>query len=213
MNSFSQFHSTFIRKHSRFFVRVGHKPQSIDYKVCTYMSSGNLSLFFSLSSSEKNIFEFFEKKYFKRLFVKMCQFLSALLMMLVGLVILLPCPYTSPKIFWASPKLWLHLVTLQKLLCWHKNQFYWMQIIFLSGTKCLWLPQYVNKFLVWHKTFGTCKRTSHYLRISIYFISNDFLVGLFYKIASYVDKIVPFKGVSYLYNLINSCTKLPIFWL
>ena len=29
-----------------------------------------------------------------------------------------------------------------------------MQIIFLSGTKCLWLPQNVNKFLVWHKKFG-----------------------------------------------------------
>jgi hypothetical protein len=29
-----------------------------------------------------------------------------------------------------------------------------MQIIFLSGTKCLWLPQYVNKFLVWHEIFG-----------------------------------------------------------
>ena len=29
-----------------------------------------------------------------------------------------------------------------------------MQIIFLSGTKCLRLPQYVNKFLVWHKKFG-----------------------------------------------------------
>ena len=28
-----------------------------------------------------------------------------------------------------------------------------MQIIFLSGTKCLWLAQYVNQFLVWHKTF------------------------------------------------------------
>ena len=24
----------------------------------------------------------------------------------------------------------------------------------LSGTKCFWLPQYVNKFLVWHKKFG-----------------------------------------------------------
>jgi hypothetical protein len=42
-------------------------------------------------------------------------------------------------------------------LCWHKNQFYWMQIIFLSGTKCLWLPQYVNKFLVWHKKFGSAQ--------------------------------------------------------
>ena len=29
-----------------------------------------------------------------------------------------------------------------------------MQLIFLSVTKCLWLPQYVNKFLVWHKKFG-----------------------------------------------------------
>ena len=47
------------------------------------------------------------------------------------------------------------LVPLQKPLCLHKNQFYWMQIIFLSGTKCLWLPQYVYTFLVWHKKFGT----------------------------------------------------------
>jgi len=29
-----------------------------------------------------------------------------------------------------------------------------MQIIFLSGKKYLRLPQYVNNFLVWHKTFG-----------------------------------------------------------
>ena len=43
---------------------------------------------------------------------------------------------------------------LQKLLCQHKNQFYWLQIIFLSGTKCLWLTQYVNEYLVWHKKFG-----------------------------------------------------------
>ena len=74
--------------------------------------------------------------------------------------ILIPCPFTGRKMFcagpsfWVSPKIWLHLVPLQKLLCWHKNQFYWMQIIFLSGTKCLWLPQYVNRFLVWHKKFG-----------------------------------------------------------
>ena len=29
-----------------------------------------------------------------------------------------------------------------------------MQIIFLSGTKCLRQPQYANKFLVRHKKFG-----------------------------------------------------------
>ena len=71
-------------------------------------------------------------------------------------LVLLQVPnfFVLVQIFCASPKIWLHLVPLQKLLCWHKNQFYWMQIIFLSGTKCLWLPQYVNKFLVWHKKFG-----------------------------------------------------------
>ena len=26
--------------------------------------------------------------------------------------------------------------------------------LFFSNTKCLWLPQYVNKFLFWHKKFG-----------------------------------------------------------
>ena len=29
-----------------------------------------------------------------------------------------------------------------------------MQIIFWSGTKCFWLAQYVNKFLVQQKKFG-----------------------------------------------------------
>ena len=63
--------------------------------------------------------------------------------------------FVPVQIFWFSPKIWLHLVPLQKLLCLHKKQIYWMQIIFLSGTKCLWLPQNVNKFLVWHKNIWT----------------------------------------------------------
>ena len=62
--------------------------------------------------------------------------------------------FVPVQIFWVSPQIWLHLVPLQKLSCRHKNQFYWMQITFLSGTKCLWLAQYVNKFLVRHKKFG-----------------------------------------------------------
>ena len=54
-------------------------------------------------------------------------------------LVLLQVPkcFVLVQIFWASPKIWLHLVPLQKLLCRHKNQFYWMQIIFLSGTKFL----------------------------------------------------------------------------
>ena len=32
-----------------------------------------------------------------------------------------------------------------------------MKIIFCSGTKSLVLAQYVNQFLVWHKTFGAAQ--------------------------------------------------------
>ena len=71
-------------------------------------------------------------------------------------LVLLQVPkyFVPVQIFWVSPKFWLHLVPLQKVLCRHKNQFYWMQIIFLCGTKFLWLAQYVDKFLVRHKKFG-----------------------------------------------------------
>ena len=72
-----------------------------------------------------------------------------------GLVLLqVPKCFEPVQMFWAIPKIWLHLVPLQRLLCHHKNQFYWMQIMFWSGTICLWLAQCVNKFLVWHKKFG-----------------------------------------------------------
>ena len=71
-------------------------------------------------------------------------------------LVLLQVPkcFVPVQMFWASPKIWLHLVPLQKLLCRHKKQLCWMQIIFLSDTKCLWLAQYVNKFLGWLKRFG-----------------------------------------------------------
>ena len=62
--------------------------------------------------------------------------------------------FVPVQIFWASPKILSHLVPLQKLLRQHKNEFYWMQIIFWSSTKCLWLAQYVNQFLVRYKKFG-----------------------------------------------------------
>ena len=61
-----------------------------------------------------------------------------------------PKCFVPVQIFWASPKIWLHLVPLERLLCRHKKQFYWVQIIFLSGTKCWWLPKCVNLFLVFH---------------------------------------------------------------
>ena len=57
--------------------------------------------------------------------------------------LVLPCPFTSPKMFCAGPNFLSQPKNLtafsasSKLLCRHKNQFCWMQIIFLSGTKNL----------------------------------------------------------------------------
>ena len=81
------------------------------------------------------------------LLLRACEYLCLVLLQV-------PKCFVPVQMFWAIPKIWLHLVPLQKLLCQHKNQFYWMQIIFWSGTKCLWLAQYVKKILVWHKKFG-----------------------------------------------------------
>ena len=83
--------------------------------------------------------------------------LSLSLLLTFITIVLLPCPFTGPKMFCAGPNFLSqpkNLVPLQKLLYRHKKQFCWMQIIFLSGTKCLWLAQYVNKFLGWLKKFG-----------------------------------------------------------
>ena len=67
--------------------------------------------------------------------------------------------FVPVQTFSASPKIWLDLVPLQNLLCRHKKQFYWMQIIFYPSPKFLWLPQYVKKFLVWHKKFGPAQNS------------------------------------------------------
>ena len=78
-----------------------------------------------------------------------CLFAKKLSTVFCLVLLQVPKCFVPVQIFWASPKIWLHLVPLQKLLCRHENQFYWMRIIFLSGTKCLWLAQYVNKILGW----------------------------------------------------------------
>ena len=86
---------------------------------------------------------------------------------LVTTIILMPYPFTGPKIFCAGPNCLSQpknltacsAVPLQNLLWQYKNQFYWMQIIFLSGTKCFWLLKYINKFLVWQKKFRPDQNT------------------------------------------------------
>ena len=62
-----------------------------------------------------------------------------------------------------------------------------MQIIFLSGTKYLWLAQYVNKFLVRLKKFGPAQNilgpvTGQGIK------SQNLLLGGLFK--NYIDKIL-----------------------
>ena len=80
------------------------------------------------------------------------------------------------QIYWANPKIWLHLVPFQKLLCRHKNQFYWMQIIFLlrhkilvTATICKYLFCLAQKLWTSPKHFRTCKRTWHKLLFRLTF--------------------------------------------
>ena len=62
------------------------------------------------------------------------------------------CP--SKIFFLSQPKNLTEFSAYSKTFVLAKKQFYWMQIIFLPGKKYLWLTQYVNEFLVWHKKFG-----------------------------------------------------------
>ena len=83
------------------------------------------------------------------------------------------------QIFCTSPKIWLHLVPLQKLLCQYKKQFYWMQIIFfvwhktfVTAKKCKLIFGLSQKIWTSPKHFGTCKRTRHN-----YHLPDDWGVG------------------------------------
>ena len=70
-------------------------------------------------------------------------------------LVLLQVPncYVPIQIFRASPKIRLHLVPFKDFCASTKTNFTECKSS-LSGTKCLWLPQYVKKFLVWHKKSG-----------------------------------------------------------
>ena len=72
--------------------------------------------------------------------------------------VLMTCPFTGPKIFWAGPnffcagpKNYLHIVAVTNVLCYTKRWFAFSKIGFCAGTKV-----FVNavKFLSWLKQFG-----------------------------------------------------------
>ena len=67
---------------------------------------------------------------------------------------------------WARPKNELHLVLLQKILCWHNNWIYWNGIHLLVWHKTfrfctICKPFFAMAQKIWTspKSFGTCKRT------------------------------------------------------
>ena len=77
---------------------------------------------------------------------------------------LMPCPFTGPKFFCDGPNFFEPtqkfncIQRLFKKFCGGRkiNSTEW-KIIFLTGTKYLRLPQYVSKFLVWHKNLDQPK--------------------------------------------------------
>ena len=70
------------------------------------------------------------------------------------------CPFIGPKMFCAGPNFLSQPKNLTAFSASSKTFVLAQKPILLNanhlfaGTKCLWLPQYVNKFLVWHKKFG-----------------------------------------------------------
>ena len=99
-------------------------------------------------------------------------------------ILLMPCPFTGPKmfcaspnIFWASPKIWLHLMPVTNILCRTKRWFAFSKIGFLCRHKSFWggtkysqIFGLVQKIWTGTKHFATWKRTRHkaeYLSTSI----------------------------------------------
>ena len=72
----------------------------------------------------------------------------------------MPCPFTGPKmfcagpIFWASLKIWLHLMPVKNNLCKTKRWFAFSKIVFCASTKVFEEALNSVKFLDWLKKFG-----------------------------------------------------------
>ena len=76
--------------------------------------------------------------------------MSKQLHILCSVLLQVPKCFVPVQIFWASPKIWgLHLVPLLKLLCQHKNQFYWCKSFCLAQNVCDCHNMLIN---FWHGT-------------------------------------------------------------
>ena len=70
---------------------------------------------------------------------------------------LMPCPFTSPKMFWAGPKVYLHFVVITNILCQTKRWFAFSKIGFFADTKDFEEALNAVKLLGWIKKFGPAK--------------------------------------------------------
>ena len=69
----------------------------------------------------------------------------------------MPCPFTSPKMFWAGPKIYLRTVAVTNNLCQTKRWFAFSKNGFCAGTKVFEEALDAVKFLGCLKKFGPAK--------------------------------------------------------
>ena len=89
------------------------------------------------------------------------------------------------QIFWASSKIYLHIVPVTNILCQTKRWFAFSKIGFLCqyksfwrGTKCSQIFRLAQKIWTSTKRFGTCKRTRHKSLLPYYIYCACYLIEL-----------------------------------
>ena len=131
----------------------------------------------------------------------------------------MPCPFTVPKMFCAGPnflsqpKNLIAFSASSKPFVSAQKTFYWMQIVSLSGTKYLWLPQYENEFLVWHKNFGLAQNILGPVKgqgIKLFF--NGALVLIYYFKKTFYALFLEFKNILQHFKFVDWRIGEFVFW-
>ena len=77
----------------------------------------------------------------------------------------MPCPFTGPKMFCASPNVLCHTKNLlcqsQKFCARTKDDLHSVKLVFVLAQKFLKRHYMQSNFWAGSKNFGTCKRTRH----------------------------------------------------
>ena len=142
--------------------------------------------FFGRIENKKNCFwnymTFYKYFGFETLAISFPRFTLVWYEMDIDCLVLLQVPkcFVRIQIFWASPKIWLHLVPLQKLLCRSKKFFTECKSSFcLAKNDCDWHNMQIDfgsKIWTGTKLFATCKRTRQ-----ISFQSSNYLLIVWFQ--------------------------------